>query len=81
LGYCSAVYSSAVCDKSHERASCQSKKDIAGYQYGITQRISNMNIHLGFQLDIMDKTRIFWLNITADSFPGYRTWIIKDLPG
>ena len=34
------------------------QKDIAGYQYGITQRISNMDMYLGFQLDIMDITRI-----------------------
>jgi hypothetical protein len=34
------------------------QKDIAGYQYGITQRISNRDMYLGFQLDIMDKTRI-----------------------
>ncbi len=34
------------------------QKDISGYQYGITQRISNMDMYLGFQLDIMDITRI-----------------------
>jgi hypothetical protein len=34
------------------------QKDIAEYQYGITQRISNMDMYLGFQLDIMDMTRI-----------------------
>ncbi len=40
-----------------------------------------MEMHLGFKLDIMDITRISYLDITADSFPGYRTWIIKDISG
>ena len=34
------------------------QKDIAGYQNRITKRISHMDMYLGFQLDIMDITRI-----------------------
>ncbi len=34
------------------------QKDIAGYQYWITKRTSNMDMYLGLQLDIMDITRI-----------------------
>ena len=40
-----------------------------------------MDMYLGFKLDIMDITKISYLDITVDSFPGYRTWIIKDIPG
>jgi hypothetical protein len=50
------------------------QKDFSGHHYGITQRISNMNMYLGFQSDIIDITRI-------SSFPGYRAWMIRDIPG
>jgi hypothetical protein len=39
-----------------------------------------MDMYLGFQLDTMNITGISLLDITADSFPGYRTWIKKNTP-
>ena len=37
-------------------------------------------MYFGFKLDILDITRISQFDIIVDGFPGYKKWIMKDIP-